>query len=99
MFSAQKKRENQAEPFIVTITTNTVIQVSTEIEKGTLRLLQIVRVISNCVCLKKQLDLASIRLSPGHRLTKEQCQCWTVPPFPFLLFEPFRELDWARACQ
>ena len=34
MFSAQKKRENQAEPFIVTITTNTVIQVSTEIEEG-----------------------------------------------------------------
>ena len=34
MFSAQKKRENQAEPFIVTITTNTVIHVSTEIEEG-----------------------------------------------------------------
>ena len=34
MFSAQKKRENQAEPFIVTITTNTEIQVRTEIEEG-----------------------------------------------------------------
>ena len=98
MFSAQKKRENQAEPFIVTITTNTVIQVSTEIEEGTLRLLQIVRVISKFVSLKVQLDLVSTRCSLGHRLTKEQCS--NVPPCPFLHFEPFcmtpRPLSWLK---